>query len=102
MYEESGEIKLIPQRFNKDADGIAHAENYQPKTVFCKVRSATAAEVFDGGRNGLNPAYTFKVNRWEYENETIVEYEGERLSVYRTFRVSADEIELHVERKAGA
>ena len=102
MYEESAVIRLIPQTETKDRDGIPRKTEGVPRTVFCKVRSASASEVFEGGRNGLNPAYTFKIYREEYAGETIVEYEGQRYAVYRTFVPDKDRIELHTESKAGA
>jgi hypothetical protein len=37
----------------------------------------------------------------DYEDEPIVEYNGKRYSVYRTFFGKTDSIELYVERKGG-
>lgn len=101
MYEESAVIRLIPQTETKDADGIPRKTEGSPRAVYCKVSSATAAEVFEGGRNGLNPAYTFRVYRAEYAGETVVEYDGGRYAVYRTFVTDKDRIELHAEYKGG-
>lgn len=102
MYEESAVIRLIPQTEALDRDGIPRKTEGQPRTVYCKVRSASASEVFEGGRNGLKPAYMFKVYRSEYHGETTVEYDGQRYAVYRTFVPDKDRIELHTESKAGA
>ena len=37
----------------------------------------------------------------DYEDESIIEYNGKRYAVYRTFFSKTDTIELYVERKGG-
>ena len=71
------------------------------REVFCQVNSVTRAEFFEGGRNGLNPQFRFTMFAEDYEDEPIVEYNGKRYSVYRTFFGKTDNIELYVERKGG-
>lgn len=71
------------------------------REVFCQVDSVTRAEFFEGGRNGLNPQFRFTMFAADYEDEPIVEYNGKRYSVYRTFFGKTDNIELYVERKGG-
>lgn len=39
---------------------------------------------------------------FDYNGEDIVEIDGNRYSVYRTYRAKADEIELYLEKKAGS
>ena len=88
------------------------------RQVFAKVNSVTRSEFFSGGRNGLNPQLVFTMFAGDYEGETVVEYQGQRYAVYRTYNgnkngyvgpntssrqeLLADYIELYVERKAGA
>lgn len=71
------------------------------REVYCQVNSVTRAEFFEGGRNGLNPQFRFTMFAADYEDEPIVEYNGKRYSVYRTFFGKTDNIELYVERKGG-
>lgn len=71
------------------------------KVVFCQKESITQKEFFEGGRNGLNPAYKFIVFYADYDNEPIIEYNGERYAVYRTYLKRNDELELYCERKGG-
>lgn len=71
------------------------------RTVYGQVSSVTAAEFFEGGRNGLSPELRFSMFRYDYEGETIVEYEGKRYSVYRTYKAKGETIELYCERKGG-
>lgn len=71
------------------------------KEVYCQVESVTRAEFFDAGRNGLNPEYRFTMFCGDYSGESVVEYNGNTYSVYRTYLRKTDIIELYVERKGG-
>lgn len=71
------------------------------REVFCQVDSVTRAEFFDGGRNGLNPQFRITMFVADYEDESIVEYNGKRYAIYRTYLNRTDTIELYVERKGG-
>ena len=71
------------------------------REVFCQVDSVTRAEFFDGGRVGLNPQFRITMFAGDYDDETIIEYNGKRYAVYRTFFSKTDTIELYVERKGG-
>ena len=98
--DRSTPITLIGQTRKQDKFGVWRTTP-SSRVVFCDVRSATASEFFEGGRNGLNPALTFTMFRHDYNGETVVEYEGNRYAVYRTYVRRGDDIELHVERKGG-
>lgn len=70
--------------------------------VFCDVRSITQTEWFEAGRAGIqHPAFIFIINRNEYSGEQIVEYEGQRYGVYRTYAAKNEDLELHCEAKGG-
>ena len=49
----------------------------------------------------LQPELKFTVFFGDYENESVVEFQGNRYAVYRTYR-AGDYMELYVERKIGA
>lgn len=93
-------INLISQTRTQDSYGIWRSTT-QSKEVYCQVDSVTQREFFEGGRNGLNPELKFTMFFGDYDNETIVEYNGNQYSVYRTFLTRNDKIELYVERKGG-
>ena len=78
-------------------------QNQEEKTdVFCDVRSITQTEWFEAGRNGIqHPAFTFVINRNEYSGQQIVEYQGQRYGVYRTYAAKNENLELHCEAKGG-
>lgn len=84
----------------QDEDGVWR-KTETSRTVFCAVNSVTRDEFFEGGRDGLNPSYQITMFRYDYNGETIIEYEGQRYAVYRTYIGRDDEIELYVERKGG-
>ena len=94
-------LKLLSETFEKNEYGIQKPVQTF-REVFCEVHSVTRSEVFEGGRNGLNPAFQFTIFQGEYNGETIVEYQGRTFSIYRTYIIpGTDYIELYVERKGG-
>lgn len=98
--DRSDVITLISLTKSQDDYGVWR-EAEARHDVFCNVGSVTRAEFFDGGRNGLNPAYVFTMFFGDYNGERIVEYKGERFSIYRTYHARTDTIELYAERKGG-
>ena len=68
---------------------------------FCNITGVSAAEFFEAGRAGIRPEYRVTVFAFDYNGESIVELEGVRYGVYRTYLESGEDIELYLERKAG-
>ncbi len=99
--DRSDVINLIAVTTARDECGVMR-KTETSKQVFCRVDSVTASEFFEGGRNGLNPEYRMTMFRHDYDGEPIVEYNGQRYSVYRTYIGRDDTIELYVERKGGS
>lgn len=94
-------IKLISETYAVNDYGV-RVPTETKKQVFCKVRSVTRAEFFDGGRNGLNPQFRFDVFMGDYNDETVIEYKEKRYAVYRVYHPeNGDYIELYCERKGG-
>lgn len=96
-----GEINLIPITTQKDENGVPRQLEGLPRPCFCRVESVTRAEFFDGGRSGLNPELVFTMWAGDYNDETILEYNGNRYGIYRAYRDDGDYIELYAERKGG-
>ena len=99
--DRSDVIRLIPVTYSKDANGIQRATEGEPRKVMCQVDSVTRNEFFEGGRNGLNPEFVFRVFFGDYEGERLVEYRGKRYSIYRAYHGRNDMMELYAERKGG-
>lgn len=98
--DRSNIIYLISETYTQDAIGQPIASETR-RQVFCDVRSITRTEWFDAGRNGLQPAYVFTMFAPDYENEKIVEFNGNRYGVYRTYRARNEVLEVYTEEKGG-
>lgn len=94
-------LTLIQKEKKKNNKGVWVDESKSEKTVFCQVESVTRAEFFEGGRNGLNPAFVFFVFSGDYEGEELCEYEGKPYGIYRVYQGEGDYLELYAERKGG-
>lgn len=95
----SSVCKLIAETFVQDEYGVMRSSERETE-VFCDITSVSASEWFNGGRNGLNPEKRVKIFLYDYDGEKVVEIEGDRFTVYRTY-VDGDEIELYLERRKG-
>lgn len=93
-------IELITVTRTKDQNGIDQ-KTEKSKTVYGYVDSVSAAEFFEGGRNGLNPEIRVTMTVLDYSGQTILERGGERFGVYRTYRPNNGTVELYAERKGG-
>lgn len=69
--------------------------------VWCSIRSVSSAEFFEGGRNGLQPQFQVRVPSADYDGQTIVELNGIRYAVYRTYVNTDETTELYLEMKGG-
>lgn len=98
--DRSNIIYLISEEHYQDEFGQFHSAEIK-KQVYCDVRSITRAEWFDAGRNGLQPTFIFTMFEPDYSGEKIVEFEGRRYGIYRTYRSRNEQIELYVEEKGG-
>lgn len=95
-------IKLISYTRARDDNGVLGKTAEVFNQVFATVDSVTRYEFYNAGRNGLNPELKFAIFSGDYEGEEVVEYDGKRYGVYRTYRVpGTDYMELYVERKGG-
>lgn len=100
--DRSDIIGLISVTYSVDQYGVQKATEEEPRQVMCQVDSVTQTEFFEGGRNGLNPEFVFRVFFADYENERLVEYNGSKYTIYRTYYRRDDTVELYAERKGGS
>ena len=100
--DRSEVITLISETYQQDANGVwRDVQEGGGREVFAQVDSVTASEFFEGGRNGLNPEFRFRMFNGDYHGERIVKYDGAFFAVYRTYLGRNDVLELYVERKGG-
>lgn len=99
--DRSDVIELIAETYTSDEYGVQIAQETK-REVFCAVSSVSLSEWSEGGRIGLNPEYRMTMFEPDYEGEEVLEYNGVRYSVYRTYHGRNDTIDLYVERRQGA
>ena len=88
-----GEITLIEQINDTETEET---------TIFCEVDSITQSEFEAAGQKDIKPSYKFTVWSFEYNDQTEVEYCGQRLTIYRTYqRQNEERIELYAEKRLG-
>lgn len=98
--DRSEVLTLVTETYEKNQYGVS-VPGTKNTDVFCQVDSVTAAEFFEGGRNGLNPSYRFTMFAPEYNDQKTVIYKGKPYGIYRTYLGRNDTIELYAERKGG-
>lgn len=91
---------LVSATYALDANGVRR-KTEQQKPVYGYYDSVTASEMFEGGRNGLNPSFRFSMTELDYEGQNVLIRGEERYSVYRTYRPNNGTVELYCERKGG-
>ena len=91
---------LISQTFTRDNAGVMKPAEISTQ-VFCNIQSVTASEWFEGGRNGLNPEYRLTMFEGDYSGQEIVQLDGVRYAVYRTYKTKDNNIELYVQKEGG-
>lgn len=92
--------ELITVTYRDDEYGVPEKIE-EEREVYGHYDSLTATEVFDGGRNGLNPELRFTMLELDYRDETILVRGDKRYGVYRTYRPGNGKVELYCERKGG-
>lgn len=94
-------VTLIGESYSQDSLGVTVTTETSVK-VFAQITSVSAAEWFEGGRAGLNPEFRAEIYSAEYSGQKILEKDGVRYGIYRTYQNSLDRIELYCELKKGA
>ena len=91
------ELVLIRQSFAKDDIGNQIPDESKD-TVLCGVKSTIRSEFYSAATAGLKPERVFVVHGYEYNGEKIVEFDGVRYNVIRTYAVGFEETELICEK----
>lgn len=91
------ELTLIGQTIQED--DIGNQISVETETVvLCGLKSVGRSEFYSGAATGLRPELVFVIHAYEYNGEQIVEFEGVRYRVIRTYQTGTEEIELTVEK----
>ena len=88
------EIKLVSVGETSDDDVIT--------SVYATVDPVGRDEFNSAGQMGMKAEYKFTIWAAEYDGQDEVEYNGKRLSIYRTYGARRDDkMELYVAERAG-
>lgn len=98
----SNELTLVSYTYEKDSKGVDRPVPVK-RTVFCGVESVSASEFFAAAAAGLKPELRFTMFRFDYEPTCEEEciFEDQYYSIYRSYRVKNDQIELYAQKKVG-
>lgn len=90
-------IRVTPQR---DDVGNWNDSHEVPRDVLCDVASVGRSEFYAAATSDMEPEIVFKLNKYEYDNERLCEYEGQRYRIIKTFKDNStfEEIELTCEK----
>ena len=92
---------LVFPTMQADEYGIPQQTGEETRTVMASVKSITASEYFEAGRNGFKPEFRFDMFLYDYDGQKELEYNGVRYTVYRTYMGRSDTVELYVTLKGG-
>lgn len=99
--DKSNVMQLVTVTYTTDTLGQkVPAESN--RTVFCNLASVTQSEWYEAGRAGLKAEYRATIFAADYNGETIAILNNVRYGIYRTYMSGGDDIELYLERRAGA
>lgn len=91
--------KLIAETISRNEIGVS-VSTETARQIYVFEKSVTGTEWREAGRRGINAAVCLTTPRVNYMGEKIVEYNGMRYGIYRTY-IAGDDIELYLEEKGG-
>lgn len=93
MNKWSDKLTLIIEGADgQDADGFPIHTDPIEREVFCNMQSVKGVEFFQAAEHGVNAVYTAVLHSYEYDNERIAKYNGNRYAVYRAYEKQDKEI----------
>lgn len=98
--DRSDVIYLIRETFHMD-DHNQPVPEESKRMAYCNARSITRTELFEAGQNGHRAAWMFEMFSYDYQGEELVEFNGRKYGIYRTYRAANDTMELYAEEKGG-
>lgn|SRR5690625_4038408 len=81
MNDEITLIEVIKGE-NEIGDPI---ETEERTTVLCEIESVTRNEFYQAAHYDMNPEIVFVINKYDYNNQTMVEFEGSLYDVIRSY-----------------
>src|SRR5690625_7075524 len=54
-------------------------------SILCSVESVTRSEYYAAAKHDMQPEIVFVINKFDYKNQSLVEYEGQKYNVMRMY-----------------
>ena len=90
-------IKLITE--NSRTHGVHEGVEDNARTVYCTVRSVGRSEFYNALNAGIKPEYVFILAlEDDYQDERMLDFQGKRYRIVRTYAPEDGGIELTAER----
>lgn len=97
---KAGIAKLIAR--SPEARGVLEEATETARKVYCTVKSVGQTETYQARATGLMPELKIILQHdFEYHGEDLLEYQGTRYNILRTYVTETDGIELTVQRVRG-
>lgn len=93
-------IQLIKEVITPDSVGNQIVTKVE-KTVYATVLPISQNEFFQARTLGINPRAKFEVVWAEYDEETLLRWNGQLYDIYRVYEREDEMIELYAQRKLG-
>lgn len=95
------ELKLISFTSSKDenADPILIPHE---TVILCGLNSVGRGEFYAAAALQLRPELVFTIHAYEYDHQQLVEFQGTRYKVIRTYSTGFEELELTCQKEAGS
>lgn len=87
-------VNLISTTEVEDSDGYLTSTETSTE-VFANVKSVSRSEFYASYQVGINMTISFEIRACDYNNQKIIEYDGKRYSVQRTFTKNGEILELN-------
>ncbi|HFI0500810.1 TPA: phage head closure protein [Streptococcus suis] len=93
------EITLIEQKIT-GKDKLKQNITEEVKTVLlCRKKSITRSEFYQANQAGIRPSLVVDIHSFEYDNQELAEFEGERYRILKTYPVDLETLELTMTEK---
>lgn len=100
MLNKNTQIALIAETATSDQDGFSVVTEIRTE-IWALIDSITGTEFYQTGLLNIRPSCRAVIWTAEYSGQELVEIDGKRYKVYRTFKRNQDETELYLEEKVG-
>ncbi|HEM3538592.1 TPA: phage head closure protein [Streptococcus suis] len=93
------EITLIEKKIT-GKDKLKQNITEEVKTVLlCRKKSITRSEFYQANQAGIRPSLVVDIHSFEYDNQELAEFEGERYRILKTYPVDLETLELTMTEK---